>query len=352
VYGAAPTYGLLGDATATSGESYGVLGRSYSPSGAGVYGTAPNYGLRGVATASSGSSYGVWGECSSADGTGVYGVARRSSGIGAKGTNESDGVGVQGSSFGGIGVLGKGGMGVGVKGEGNGFAAVDARNAGAGHGLYAESAGPGEGGTAVYARANDNDGIAFWGASTSSDATLVLRNDGTGDLIRGFSHGDWEFRFRVENDGKTTVPVLAITGGADLSEQFDVTAAEGEVIPGLVVCIDADHPGNLLVCTRAYDRTVAGIVSGAGGIEPGMVMGQEGSSADGAYPVALTGRVYVWADASAGPIEPGDLLTTSETPGHVMAVGDYARAQGAIIGKAMSALGEGRGLVLVLVSLQ
>jgi hypothetical protein len=83
-----------------------------------------------------------------------------------------------------------------------------------------------------------------------------------------------------------------------------------------------------------------------------MLMGQEGSVADGAYPVALTGRVYCWADASNGPIAPGDLLTTSDTPGHAMKVTDYERAQGAVLGKAMSTLDEGQGLVLVLVTLQ
>ena len=35
-----------------------------------------------------------------------------------------------------------------------------------------------------------------------------------------------------------------------------------------------------------------------------------------------------------------------------MKVTDYARAQGAIVGKAMTPLDEGRGLVLVLVTLQ
>lgn len=35
-----------------------------------------------------------------------------------------------------------------------------------------------------------------------------------------------------------------------------------------------------------------------------------------------------------------------------MKVTDHARAPGAIIGKAMSALSEGQGLVLILVSLQ
>ena len=58
------------------------------------------------------------------------------------------------------------------------------------------------------------------------------------------------------------------------------------------------------------------------------------------------------SDASHGVIKPGDLLTTSDTPGHAMKVSDHAQAQGAILGKAMSGLKEGKGLVLVLVTLQ
>jgi hypothetical protein len=58
------------------------------------------------------------------------------------------------------------------------------------------------------------------------------------------------------------------------------------------------------------------------------------------------------ADAANGPVEVGDLLTTSSLPGHAMKVTDHECAQGAILGKAMSAMPEGRGLVLVLVTLQ
>ena len=69
--------------------------------------------------------------------------------------------------------------------------------------------------------------------------------------------------------------------------------------------------------------------------------------------MALTGRVYCWVDAdAAGAVEPGDLITTSGTTGHGMKVGDHTRASGAIIGKAMTSLAKGKGLVLVLVSLQ
>lgn len=94
------------------------------------------------------------------------------------------------------------------------------------------------------------------------------------------------------------------------------------------------------------------MISGAGGVNPGMLMGQSGTKADGKHPVALTGRVYCLADTANGAIQPGDLLTTSGLPGHAMKVTDPGQAQGAIIGKAMTALDRGQGLVLVLVSLQ
>ncbi|HMB92391.1 MAG TPA: hypothetical protein VKP65_16180, partial [Rhodothermales bacterium] len=155
-------------------------------------------------------------------------------------------------------------------------------------------------------------------------------------------------------DGRIITQELEITGGSDLSENFDVTGRFGveAPTPGMVVSIDPENPGQLALSGTPYDRMVAGVVSGAGGIETGLLMGQKGSEADGAYPVALTGRVYVWVDASYGSITPGDLLTSSATPGHAMKVGDYPQAQGAILGKAMTALPEGQGLVLMLVTLQ
>ncbi len=151
--------------------------------------------------------------------------------------------------------------------------------------------------------------------------------------------------------GTTRTNVLVIDAGSDLAEPFDINGAE-IVESGMVVAIDPDNPGQLRLATAAYDRTVAGVVSGAGGINPGLILQQEGSVAAGEHPVALSGRVYVYADATNGAIAPGDLLTTSDTPGHAMKVTDHALAQGAILGKAMSRLADGTGLVLVLVTLQ
>jgi hypothetical protein len=144
---------------------------------------------------------------------------------------------------------------------------------------------------------------------------------------------------------------VTITGGSDLAEPFPITGGENAIPQGAVVVIDDAHPGQLKLSGQPYDTHVAGVVSGANGIKPGIQMQQEGLL-EGGQNVALTGRVYVQANASNGAIRPGDMLTTSATPGYAMKVTDHARAQGAILGKAMTGLSEGKGMVLVLVTLQ
>jgi hypothetical protein len=155
----------------------------------------------------------------------------------------------------------------------------------------------------------------------------------------------------VSVTGQLTCASLKLTGGSDIAEPFNVGKGDN-IIPGMVMAIDSKAPGKLKLADKCYDRCVAGVISGAGNIVPGMIMGQKGSVADGEYPVALTGRVFCWADASYGSIEIGDLLTTSEAPGYAMKVADLAKAQGAILGKAMTSLKEGQGLILILVTLQ
>jgi hypothetical protein len=144
---------------------------------------------------------------------------------------------------------------------------------------------------------------------------------------------------------------ITIEGGADLAEPFKITSGKDEVPQGAVVVIDEENPGHLKLSDSPYDTRVAGVVSGANGISPGIQMEQQGVL-EGGKNVALTGRVYVQADASNGAIRPGDMLTTSSTPGCAMKVTDHARAVGAILGKAMTGLSEGKGMVLVLVTLQ
>jgi len=153
---------------------------------------------------------------------------------------------------------------------------------------------------------------------------------------------------KLDVNGTARVKILEIMG-ADVAEKFPVSEP---VEPGMVVEIDPEHAGQLRSSREAYNRRVAGVVSGAGDLPTGIVLahlpGQESAPA-----IAMSGRVWVHCDTSNGAIEPGHMLTTSDTPGHAMKVTDYARSQGAIIGKAMTSLENGgTGLVLVLVSLQ
>ncbi len=191
----------------------------------------------------------------------------------------------------------------------------------------------------------------------------LTQSGGTAMYIQNNTHnigiGTPTPQAKLDVAGQTRTQSLQITGGADFAENFEVNAAPAgselvapKIEPGMVVSIDPERPGKLMLSARAYNTQVAGVISGAGGVKPGMVMSQEGTLADGEFPVALTGRVYCWVDAAYGAIKPGDLLTTAPTPGHAMKATDREKAHGAIIGKAMTGLKEGKGLVLVLVNLQ
>jgi hypothetical protein len=66
----------------------------------------------------------------------------------------------------------------------------------------------------------------------------------------------------------------------------------------------------------------------------------------------LSGTAYCQVDARQEPIQVGDLLTTSATPGHAMKASDPLQAFGAVIGKALQPLPAGTGLIPILLALQ
>lgn len=109
--------------------------------------------------------------------------------------------------------------------------------------------------------------------------------------------------------------------------------------------------GALFQSQEAYDKRVAGVISGAGDYKPGIVLDKRESSAN-RQPIALLGKVFCKVDAQFGAIEVGDMLTTSPTPGHAMKTSDPFQAFGAVIGKALRPLIEGRGLIPILIALQ
>lgn len=161
--------------------------------------------------------------------------------------------------------------------------------------------------------------------------------------------------------GRVITQEIEVTGG-DLAEFFKVNpgnAHNNQLRPGVLLSIDESNPGDMIMTTEAYDRKIAGIISGANGVKPGLLMSgslaeeeERASVQANQFPIALAGKVYVYANTENGIIQAGDMLTSSSVPGYAMKVTDYERAQGAIIGKAMTSLESGNGFVLVLVTLK
>lgn len=194
----------------------------------------------------------------------------------------------------------------------------------------------------------------FLRGNFSTQASAIIAVDGGDSYFQAHGGnlgvGTTDPQAKLHVNGTARVNILEIVG-ADLAEKFP-TSEGGPIEPGTVLEIDPDHAGHLRIASTARSTLVAGVVSGAGGLSAGTIMGNLPGSEDHT-PVALSGRVWVKCDASDAPIRPGDMLTTSSTPGHAMRTPDPSDAQGAIIGKAMTPLERGdRGLVLVLVNLQ
>ena len=135
---------------------------------------------------------------------------------------------------------------------------------------------------------------------------------------------------------------------ADCAEEFGIDD-DALVEPGTVMTLTPS--GNVAEAKQEYDRRVAGVISGAGSYKPGIVLDRR-DDADGRVALAMLGKVFCKVDAAFGAVRVGDMLTTSQTPGHAMKASDPARSFGAVIGKALGEIEHGRGLVPVLVALQ
>jgi hypothetical protein len=202
------------------------------------------------------------------------------------------------------------------------------------------------------------------GGTTPTDDGVYFSFGGNG-VFAIDAPGSPQGRFVVQNSGDVGIGIasptsrlhvagdIAVTGdvlltGADCAEHFDIA---GSLLPepGAVVVIDKD--GALRESWTAYDKKVAGVVSGAGEYRHGLVLDKR-SKEEGRIPVALVGKVYCKVDAQYSSIDVGDLLTTSPTPGHAMKATEPAMAFGAIIGKALKSLPAGTGVIPILVALQ
>ena len=208
--------------------------------------------------------------------------------------------------------------------------------------------------------------IGVIGRSTRPSAAGVIGQgnvgvfgEGVGLAPQGFTRigikGRGPIAGRFEGDVQVTGDIKLLNPqNADCAEDFDIL--EENVEPGTVMVLTVN--GSLQPSCQEYDKKVAGIISGAGGYSPAIILGKEEKSDDQRkknkcrLPVALVGKVYCKVDARPSPIETGDLLTTSSTKGYAMKAEDPIRAFGAVIGKALGSINDGMGMIPVLVTLQ
>ena len=78
--------------------------------------------------------------------------------------------------------------------------------------------------------------------------------------------------------------------------------------------------GSLQSSYQEYDKRVVGIVSGASGYKPGIILDRQEQEQKNKnrLPISLMGKVYCKVDARYSSIEIGDLLTTSSTKCYAM----------------------------------
>jgi len=330
------------DSTTARGSSEpggnGILGFTQVPDGAGVFGVhastgigVAGVGLVGVSGGSfngvgvmgvsmppggAGAGDGVQGITNSPQRNGIFGLNQST---GARGNNDPAGNGVLGYSrvSDGAGVLGAHGSG--------------------GHGLV---------GTGGFGVTGTGTVMGLWGIAKGTGwagyFSGPLRVDGKGLFTEAEVQGD----LVVDGDIKVSGDVQLVN--ADIAERFEVDSA-ASCAPGTVMVIG--DGGALTPCNRRYDKRAVGVVSGAGTLRTAITLGTCRDATHTAT-IALIGTAYCQVDANLVPIEVGDLITTSDTPGHGMKAVDPTRSFGAIIGKALAPLASGCGLVPMLLALQ
>ena len=303
----------------------------------GVYGYATDIGVFGLGT-----NFGTGGK--SIDGDGVKGLSTNGNGVVAQSSN-SHSLYIPNAGLSGVYVNDAGSHG------------VDVAHAN-GNGIQVYSAGT----DGVRVVSTDHDGVhvinAKWSgvyvAHADGDALRVqaagqdgLRfYEGVGrDYIRAGSDADLDFR--VTNSGAAYADG-GWQGYADFAELIEADARSSSFEPGDVLSISSNKDRAVVLSLRPYSTTVIGVYS----TNPGFIgtthpVEEKG---DNEIPVAITGIVPCKVSTENGPIQRGDLLTTSSIPGFAMKATDPKI--GTILGKAMESLESGKGKIEVLVMLQ
>jgi hypothetical protein len=305
VSASASGFAILGQNTSKSTTTFpaGVVGVAAAQMGVGVYGDA---------TSSTGANVGTTGVTASPEGIGVEGISQASSGDG-------------GNASGVVGLFN------GTSGTGSGVIGTTLAPKGAG----------------VSGQAISSIGVSGITGGSSGEGGY-FDNTVAGNILIGAVNG--VHKFRVDGTGKGYFDGGEQTGGADFAESVAIAGDSSLRGPGDLLVVDSTATRQLALSSQPYSTLVAGIYS----TKPGVLATPHSINEIVAneIPLAIVGIVPCKVSAENGPIQPGDLLVSSSTPGHAMKGTDRGRMLGAVVGKALEPLSAGKGVIQVLVTLQ
>ena len=155
-----------------------------------------------------------------------------------------------------------------------------------GNGIFGFSITPAASG--VFGVNDRNDGNGVVGASRDGRGLMGISDNNIGIFARGG-------QFAGVFEGTVSVSRDILLTNSDCAEDFDISEA-GQVEPGTVMVLN--EIGEVQPSNQAYDKKVAGIVSGAGNYKPALVLDKkENSPNNNRLPIALIGKAYCNTDA-------------------------------------------------------
>ena len=177
--------------------------------------------------------------------------------------------------------------------------------------------------------------VAYWKDGALVHATMRRTPSGSSAVFRVDSAG------KVFADGSFYGSQF-LSGSADIAEWVPVSE---HVEAGDVLVLDTALRGAYRLSQTLCSAMVAGVVSS----QPGAVLGGT-VSAEGMAPLALSGIVPVKVTDEGGPIQPGDLLVSSSTPGYAMRWAGPEPCPCVLVGKALEPMTDERGVISVLLT--
>jgi hypothetical protein len=181
---------------------------------------------------------------------------------------------------------------------------------------------------------------------------LYRNPDGRNNFAEGFENpgNRAKRKFHIDRNG-------TFVAGSDFAEALPVAGDKAGYEPGDVLVLSTGGLNKVEKCRQAHDDRIAGVYS----TRPAVLGADKNGETrvdDDEIPVAIVGIVPAKVSAHNGAIAPGDLLTTSEIPGHAMKAtptmvdGVAIYPAGTILGKAIEPLQNGAGVIKVLLMLR